>query len=94
MQNAFDQLWGYAPEMFEVPDDEQQLVDAGIAVNRSTLEENWTSAMHSVLKQATLDIPADNWAIGGGRQGEHTEHLGYLLAEMQFLQRSYPGQQW
>ena len=94
VQNAFDQLWGYAPEMFEVSDDERQLVDVGIAVNRSTLEENWTSAMHSVLKQATLDIPADNWAIGGGRQGEHTEHLGYLLAEMQFLQRSYPGQQW
>jgi ring-1,2-phenylacetyl-CoA epoxidase subunit PaaC len=46
------------------------------------------------MKQATLNIPADNWAISGGRQGEHTEHLGYLLAEMQILQRSYPGQQW
>ena len=50
--------------------------------------------MHSVLKQATLDIPAEDWAIGGGREGNHTEHLGYLLAELQFLQRTYPGQQW
>jgi len=94
VQSAFDLLWGYAAEMFEMSDDEQQLADAGIAVKRSTLKQNWTSAMHRIMKQATLDIPADNWAIGGGRQGEHTEHLGYLLAEMQFLQRSYPGQQW
>ena len=55
---------------------------------------DWTSTMHSVLKQATLDIPAQDWAIGGGREGNHTEHLGYLLAELQFLQRTYPGQQW
>jgi len=94
VQNAFNQLWGYAAEMFEMADDEQQLVDAGIAVNRSELKPDWTSTVHSVLKEATLDIPADDWAIGGGREGEHTEHLGFLLAELQFLQRTYPGQQW
>ena len=94
VQHAFNQLWGYAAEMFEMSADEQQLVDAGIAVDRNRLRENWTSTMHAVLKQATLDIPAEDWAIGGGRNGEHTEHLGYLLSELQFLQRSYPGQQW
>ena len=93
-QNAFDQLWGYAAEMFEMATDEQQLVDAGIAVDRSALKADWTSTMHSVLKQATLDIPAQDWAIGGGREGNHTEHLGYLLTELQFLQRTYPGQKW
>ena len=93
-QNAFDQLWGYAAEMFEMANDEQQLVDAGIAVDRSALKAEWTSTMYSVLKQATLDIPAQDWAIGGGREGDHTEHLGYLLAELQYLQRTYPGQQW
>ena len=93
-QSAFDQLWGYAAEMFEMADDEQQLVNAGIAVDRSTLKADWTSIVHSILKQATLKIPADDWAIGGGRKGLHTEHLGYLLAELQYLQRSYPGQQW
>ncbi len=94
VQNAFDQLWGYAAEMFEMSDDEQQLLSAGIAVNRSALEENWTSTLHLILKESTLDIPADDWTISGGRDGNHTEHLGFLLAEMQFLQRAYPGQQW
>jgi len=93
-QNAFNQLWGYAAEMFEMTTDEKQLVDAGIAVDRSALKTGWTSNMHSVLKEATLDIPAQDWAIGGGREGIHTEHLGYLLAELQYLQRTYPGQQW
>jgi ring-1,2-phenylacetyl-CoA epoxidase subunit PaaC len=94
VQNAFNQLWGYAPEMFEMSDDELQLLDAGYAVNRSALEQRWTSKMHGILKAATLDIPDGDWAIGGGRDGIHTEHLGFLLAEMQYLQRSYPGQQW
>jgi ring-1,2-phenylacetyl-CoA epoxidase subunit PaaC len=93
-QNAFNQLWGYAAELFEMTDSEQQLVDAGIAVDRRNLKSDWTSTVHAVLNQATLDIPADDWSIGGGREGEHTEHLGFLLAELQFLQRSYPGQQW
>jgi len=94
VQNAFNQLWGYVPEMFEMSDDERRLLDAGIAVDRSALEENWTSTVHAILKEATLDIPDEDWSIGGGRDGMHTEHLGFLLAEMQVLQRNYPGQQW
>jgi ring-1,2-phenylacetyl-CoA epoxidase subunit PaaC len=92
--NAFNQLWGYLPEMFEMSADEQQLLDAGIAVDRSALKADWESTVHAIMKEATLDIPTDDWAIGGGRDGLHTEHLGFLLAEMQFLQRTYPGQQW
>ena len=93
-QNAFNTLWGYAAEMFEMMDEEQQLVEAGIAVDRSGLKADWETTMHAVLRNATLDIPAGDWEIGGGRKGEHTEHLGFLLAELQFLQRTYPGQQW
>jgi len=93
-RSAFNQLWGYAAEMFEMADDEKKLVQSGIAVDRHALKADWTATMHAVLKQATLDIPAGDWAIGGGREGIHTEHLGYLLAELQFLQRAYPGQQW
>lgn len=93
-QNAFKQLWGYAAEMFEMSEEERQLVDRGIAVDRSTLKADWTTGMHAVLKKATLKIPEQDWAIGGGRDGQHTEHLGFLLAELQFLQRTYPGQQW
>ena len=94
VQNAFDQLWAYWPEMFEMTDDEQQLVEAGIAVDRSSLRVDWESTMHAVLQEATLLVPTDDLNIGGGREGIHTEHLGFLLAEMQFLQRTYPGQQW
>ena len=87
-------MWGYAAEMFEMNEAEQQLVEAGIAVDRSALKTYWESAIHAVMTTATIDIPASDWSIGGGRDGMHTEHLGFLLAEMQFLQRTYPGQQW
>jgi len=94
IQRAFDQLWAYVPELFQMSDDERRLLDAGIAVDRSALEENWQTTVHAILKEATLEIPEDENAIAGGRDGIHTEHLGYLLAEMQSLQRSYPGLQW
>jgi ring-1,2-phenylacetyl-CoA epoxidase subunit PaaC len=50
--------------------------------------------VHSVLNEATLDAPDSQWSIRGGREGMHTEHLGYLLAELQFMQRAYPGLEW
>ena len=93
-QKAINELWAYTAEMFEMSDEEQQLLDTGIAVDRAALKTDWTTSMQAILKQATLDIPTDDWTIDGGRDGQHTEHLGFLLAELQFLQRSYPGQQW
>jgi ring-1,2-phenylacetyl-CoA epoxidase subunit PaaC len=94
IQKAFNGLWGYVPELFEMSADEQELATAGIAVDRCSLKSYWESAIRAVMQTATLDIPAEDWSIGGGRDGMHTEHLGFLLAEMQFLQRTYPGQQW
>ena len=94
VQNAFNQLWPYAPEMFETSALEQPLVKSAVAVDRDTLRTGWTTTIHSILNQATLSIPQDKLAIGGGREGIHSEHLGFLLAEMQFLQRAYPGLQW
>ena len=94
VQKAFNQLWAYWPEMFEMSDDEQQLLEAGIAVDRSALKADWQARMQAIMQVATLTIPGDDLNIGGGRDGMHTEHLGFLLAEMQFLQRAYPGQQW
>lgn len=94
VQNAFNQLWPYAGEMFKMAGDELLLAEAGIAVDRCSLKKNWNSSVQNVMTQATLTIPDDNLLIGGGREGIHTEHLGFLLAELQFLQRSYPGQQW
>jgi len=94
VQNAFDQLWAYWPEMFEMSDQEQQLHELGIAVDRNALKADWQATMHNIMQEATLTIPGHELNISGGRDGMHTEHLGFLLAEMQYLQRTYPGQQW
>jgi ring-1,2-phenylacetyl-CoA epoxidase subunit PaaC len=94
LQRAFNDVWGYTHELFEVDKTEQSLIKAGIAVNRPALKADWERYVQSVLKEATLDTPDGQWSIRGGREGMHTEHLGYLLAELQFMQRAYPGLEW
>lgn len=94
IQTALDDLWTYAGEMF-VPDAaELTLVDAGVAADVRELEVPWNESVDAVLAEATLTRPTDVFVRKGGKQGVHTEHLGRLLAEMQFLQRAYPGAQW
>ena len=94
MQRAIDDLWMYTGEMF-VPDAaELALVEAGIAVDVRTLAVPWRKHVDAVVTEATLAMPADTYMQKGGKQGVHTEHLGHLLAEMQFLQRAYPGARW
>ena len=93
-QRAFNELWSYYPEMFEMTADEEALAAADIAVDRSSMASGWLDDVSAVLTRATLDIPTQSNRIGGGRDGIHSENLGFLLAEMQFLQRSYPGLQW
>ncbi len=94
IQKAFDALWGYTHELFEADALEQRLIDAGIAVDVGAIKAQWLTDVGTVLKQATLATPEDNWAVRGGREGYHTENLGHLLTEMQFLHRSYPGCRW
>ncbi len=98
MQAAIDGLWMYTGEMF-VPDAvELALIDAGVAADVRALEAPWRRHVDAVLAEATLSVPQNGWMQGGGgrggKQGVHTEHLGHLLAEMQFLQRAYPDAQW
>jgi ring-1,2-phenylacetyl-CoA epoxidase subunit PaaC len=98
MQAALDDVWGYTGEMFAPDAIELALAEAGIAPDSRTLRPAWDADVDAVLAEATLARPADTWMQGtdarGGRQGVHTEHLGYLLAEMQFLQRAYPDARW
>ena len=94
LQRGFDQVWGYSHELFAMNAAEQGLADAGVAVDRAALRNAWDEKVNAVLAQATLVRPAGDWTVQGGRDGIHTEHLGYLLAELQFVQRAYPGLQW
>ena len=92
-QAAVDQLWPYVGEMFE-PGDEMGLIADGIAADPTALRPVFDATVASILSQATLCMPTNAWAQRGGRQGRHSEHLGFLLAEMQHLQRSHPGASW
>ena len=94
MQAAVDNLWTYTGEMFVADADETKLIDAGIGVDVRLLAEPWRRHVDAVLDEATLALPPSTHMQRGGKQGVHTEHFGYLLAEMQFLQRAYPGAQW
>jgi ring-1,2-phenylacetyl-CoA epoxidase subunit PaaC len=98
MQRAVDALWPYTGEMFMIDAVDDALIDAGIAADAPTLREPWLAAVRMVFDEATLVLPRGEWMHGangrGGKQGVHTEHLGHLLAEMQHLQRAYPGAQW
>lgn len=93
-QAALDSLWGYTHEMFEMDETERLLADSGIAVHTTRLRDEWHRQVSSILTEATLSVPEDGWAVRGGRIGYHTENLGHLLTEMQFVHRSYPGCQW
>lgn len=95
MQEAVDLLWPYTGEMFVTDVVDDAVAEAGIAPRSADLREAWDRIVGEVLAVATLNIPegrADTHV--GGRVGQHTEHLGYILADMQFLQRAYPGAQW
>ena len=95
MQGALDQLWPYCGEMFVVDATDTALSEAGIAPSPDVLEAPWREVVLDILDEATLVVPEQRFDVHqGGRIGRHTEHLGRLLAEMQFLQRAYPGAEW
>lgn len=70
------------------------LADTGVAPRPESLRPGWETVVRCVLSDATLKVPAGTYAHKGGKRGIHTEHLGFILAEMQFLQRAYPGATW
>ncbi|MEX0582602.1 MAG: 1,2-phenylacetyl-CoA epoxidase subunit PaaC [Sneathiella sp.] len=94
MQAAIDELWGFVPEMFEMDATDEAMLAAGIVVDVARLRTAWDSEVNAVLAEATLTRPEDSWSVRGSREGKHSEHLGYILAEMQFLQRAYPDAKW
>jgi len=91
MQAALDALWPYTGEMFESDDLVQRLP---VAVDPSTLHDGWLERVNAVVDESTCERPTASYQHTGGRAGRHTEHLGYLLAELQHIARSHPGATW
>ena len=94
IKNALNDLWMFAGEMFLPVSFELQSVTEGYGVDISSLKEKWMEKITSVISEATLDVPKQSWMQQGGKEGRHTEYLGYLLAEMQYMQRIYPDMKW
>lgn len=94
MMKAAEFLWPYTGELFMPASYEEAMAQEGIGVDPSTLREDWDQRVKSVFEEATLPLPSPTWYQRGGKTGEHSEHLGFILAEMQFLQRAYPGSEW
>jgi ring-1,2-phenylacetyl-CoA epoxidase subunit PaaC len=94
MAEGLDWCWRFIPELFEVDATQQKVIDCGIAPDPREFEEGYRSAIVTVLAESQLKVPADQRPILGGRRGHHSEHLGHLLAVMQFLPRTYPDATW
>lgn len=86
IKNALADQWMFTGEIFTTA--AYELIDV------SSLKDNWIKKVESVLSEASLEFPKQTWMQTGGKEGKHTEHLGYLLAEMQYLQRAYPNVTW
>jgi ring-1,2-phenylacetyl-CoA epoxidase subunit PaaC len=93
-QTAIDDLWSFTGEMFAVDDGERGLIDAGIAIDPAGLKPQWLESVSSIVAEATLALPTSDWMQQGGRFGRHSEHLGHLLSDLQYLQRAFPGATW
>jgi ring-1,2-phenylacetyl-CoA epoxidase subunit PaaC len=94
MQDAVDWLWRFTDEAFVGDDLDRQMTSAGIGVDPAALRSAWDHRIDEVLAEATLHRPDGRQQRSGGRTGTHTESLGHLIAEMQWMQRTFPGLEW
>lgn len=94
MQKAIDDLWMYTGELFEMDEIENTLLKDGVAADLVPIKSQWQNKIQSVLTEATLKLPEDSFMQTGSRKGIHTEKLGHILSEMQYLQRAYPDAKW
>src|SRR5580692_4596725 len=93
-QSALERLWPYTVELFAEDDLDHAMADRGVAPRLADVHAAWTIRLDEILAQATLTRPLDRPQSWHGKRGQHSEHLGYILAEMQHLQRTYPGARW
>jgi ring-1,2-phenylacetyl-CoA epoxidase subunit PaaC len=94
IQEAINDLWRYTNELFQLTEVEEKMIDAGIGVDIFKLKDTYYTEVSEVLKEATLTIPENKYFAKGGKEGVHTEHMGYLLAELQYMQKTFPNMKW
>jgi ring-1,2-phenylacetyl-CoA epoxidase subunit PaaC len=94
MQEAINDLWRYTDELFHQTDADKAMVVEGIGVDVSKLKENYYKHVNELLEESSLEIPESKYFQKGGKQGIHTEHFGYLLSDLQYMQRTYPNMEW
>jgi ring-1,2-phenylacetyl-CoA epoxidase subunit PaaC len=94
LQLALNDLWMYTGEQFTATDNEQRMLHEKVAPDLAGVKRSWSEKVNEILIEATMTLPGEKWMQQGGRSGRHSEHLGYILAELQFLQRAYPGYKW
>lgn len=94
IQTAIDDLWTYTDELFHQTEADIAMVEEGVAVDVTKLKEAYYNKVSDVLQEATLNVPESKYFQKGGKHGVHTEHMGYLLTQLQYMQRAYPNMEW
>lgn len=94
MQEAINDLWRYTEELFHQTKTDETIIKEGIGVEVSALKNAYYTKVSDILEDATLKIPESKYFQKGGKEGVHTEHMGYILAELQYMQRAYPNMEW
>lgn len=94
VQQSLDDAWRYTGEMFVADEIDAVVQDQFDGPDLLEIQKLWRRDVENTVREATLKLPEDQWMASGGKQGQHSEHLGFLLAEMQYLQRSFPGATW
>jgi ring-1,2-phenylacetyl-CoA epoxidase subunit PaaC len=94
MRAALDALWRYSAELFDSDAIDSSAAANGLGPRWDSLREPWLAEMREMLDEAKLPMPADSAYLSTGKTGVHTEHMGYILSELQYLQRAYPGGVW
>ena len=94
VQASLENLWRFTGEMFAGDEVDAAAAESGLGPDPASFKDEWDAFVDDALAEATLARPESGWMASGGKQGKHTEHLGYILADLQYVQRAYPGLQW
>jgi ring-1,2-phenylacetyl-CoA epoxidase subunit PaaC len=94
VQTAINDLWRYTDELFHTTPSDDKMIELGIGVDVSKLKESYYQRVNQILAEAKLETPESKWFQKGGKSGVHTEHMGYILSDMQYMQRTFPNMTW